>query len=123
MMLPHPDQLHSVGAIAKKVGYAGDILLTLNEGLYEVFEKNSVAFLQIPFFLELTPQQFIPFFLEHSPAFLDGICRVKFQDIDSEMDAVPLIGAFVFLDEDVLSRFDIYNLIELPPLSVIKALN
>lgn len=96
---------YCIGSIVRKFGYSGEVILMLKEGLH-IKNITSDEFVKISFFVELTPEQFIPFFLEHTPVFLKpGVLRIKFDDIDSEIDTAVLLQKDVFWSQEVGTLF------------------
>lgn len=79
-----------LGTITSKYSFKGELLIHLDVDEPEEYEKMESIFVEIG-------QKLIPFFIENSHLHKSHLLRVKFEDIDGEMDADELIKKDIYL--------------------------
>ncbi len=86
-----------LGKIAKKFSFKGEVLLYLDTDEPEQYENMESIFV-------LMNRNLVPFFIESSKIHKEKFLRVKFEDIDSEIEADNIIGLEIYLPLTMLPK-------------------
>jgi len=79
-----------LGKIVKKYSFKGELLIKLDTDDPEVYTKMESVFVE-------KGKNLIPFFIERSSLHKSELLRVKFEDIDGDEDANPLLKCDLYL--------------------------
>jgi 16S rRNA processing protein RimM len=86
-----------LGKIAKKFSFKGEVLLYLDTDQPELYENLESVFVEFG-------KDLIPFFIEESSIHRNSFLRVRFEDINSEVEADKIIGTDVYLPLSMLPK-------------------
>ncbi len=88
-----------LGKIVKKYSFKGEILVKLDTDQPEIYEQLESVFIDLKGTL-------IPFFIEKSQLHKTELLRVKFEDVDTEQDALALIKSELYLPISFLPELE-----------------
>jgi 16S rRNA processing protein RimM len=88
-----------LGKIVTKYSFKGELLAKLDTDQPELYEHLDAIFVQVR-------NNLIPFFVESSQLHKSDLLRVKFEDVDTEGDAVALIKSELYLPLKFLPKLE-----------------
>lgn len=88
-----------LGKIAKKFSFKGEILIYLDTDEPEIYQNLESVFV-------LMNRNLVPFFIDQATLHKDKFLRVKFEDVDSEVEADNLIGSEIYLPLNMLPKLE-----------------
>ncbi len=88
-----------VGKIVKKYSFKGELLVKLDTDDPKQFLKMESVFVE-------QHKNLIPFFIESLSLHKSTLLRVKFEEVQSEADALALLGAELYLSLEALPKLD-----------------
>ena len=88
-----------LGKIAKKFSFKGEILIYLDTDEPEIYQNLESVFV-------LMNRSLVPFFIDQATLHKDKFLRVKFEDVDSEVEADNLIGSEIYLPLNMLPKLE-----------------
>jgi 16S rRNA processing protein RimM len=83
------------GKILKSFGYKGDVMILIQIGLAQDYEKMESFFVEID-------NKLVPFFIESIDSRSEDLMLAHFEDINSPADAQLIIGKNVWLPQELL---------------------
>ena len=89
------EQCFYVGKIVKKYSFKGELLVKLDTDDPEMFTEMESIFVE-------QHKNLIPFFIQKCSLHKSALLRVKFEEVDSEVDANSLLGSHLYLPLDLL---------------------
>jgi len=95
----HIDDCFSIGAIVNKFSYKGEVIVKIDADNPEIFEQTESVFAKIS-------GDLVPYFIDVCKPHKKGTYRVKFEDIDTEVDASALVGTALYLPADMLPELN-----------------
>ncbi|SEQ16843.1 ribosome maturation factor RimM [Flavobacterium urocaniciphilum] len=93
------DECFYLGKIAKKFSFKGEVLIYLDTDEPEMYQNMESVFV-------LMNRNLVPFFIESSSIHKDKFLRVKFEDIDDEVEAENLLSSEVYLPLSMLPKLE-----------------
>lgn len=88
-----------LGKIAKKFSFKGEVLCYLDTDEPEMYQNLESVFVQMN-------RNLVPFFIEQSSLHKDKFLRVKFEEVDSEVEAENLLGSELYLPLSMLPQLE-----------------
>lgn len=88
-----------LGKIVKKFSFKGEVMIKLETDEPELYGKLDALFIKFR-------SSLIPYFIERSQWHKSELLRVKFEEVDSEIEADNLIGSEVYLPLDLLPKLE-----------------
>ncbi|SEP96544.1 16S rRNA processing protein RimM [Hyunsoonleella jejuensis] len=88
-----------LGKIVKKYSFKGEVLAKLDTDQPELYENLDAIFLELR-------NNLVPFFVEHSQLHKSELLRLKFEDVDTEVDADAIMKCGLFLPLDLLPKLE-----------------
>lgn len=88
-----------LGKIVKKYSFKGEVLAKLDTDQPELYENLDAIFLELR-------NNLIPFFVEHSQLHKSELLRLKFEDVDTEVDADAIMKCGLFLPLHLLPKLE-----------------
>jgi 16S rRNA processing protein RimM len=82
------ESCYQLGHIASKFSFKGEVLLKLDTDYPGEYHEMESVFVRLD-------HELVPFFIERS-RWHNGSLRVKFEGVDSELDAIGLIGKSIY---------------------------
>ncbi len=86
-----------LGKIVKKYSFKGELLVKLDTDDPKIYTKMESVFVE-------KHKNLIPFFIERSSLHKSELLRVKFEDIDGDEDADPLLRCDLYLPLEFLPK-------------------
>ena len=86
-----------LGKIVKKYSFKGELLVKLDTDDPKFYTKMESVFVE-------KNKNLVPFFIERSSLHKSELLRVKFENINGDEDADPLINSHLFLPLDLLPQ-------------------
>lgn len=86
-----------MGKIVKKYSFKGELLVKLDTDDPKSYTKMESVFVE-------KNKNLVPFFIERSSLHKSELLRVKFENINGDEDADPLINSHLFLPLDLLPK-------------------
>jgi len=93
------DECFYLGKIAKKFSFKGEVLCYLDTDEPEMYQNLESVFVQMN-------RNLVPFFIEQSSLHKDKFLRVKFEEVDSEVEAENLLGSELYLPLSMLPQLE-----------------
>jgi 16S rRNA processing protein RimM len=93
------DECFYLGKIAKKFSFKGEVLIYLDTDEPEMYQNLESVFVEFN-------RNLVPFFIDASSIHKDKFLRVKFEDVDSEVEADNLLNSEVYLPLTMLPKLD-----------------
>ena len=88
-----------LGKIAKKFGFKGEVLMYLDTDEPELYENMESVFVEFN-------KNLVPFFIENSSLHKNDFLRVKFEDVDDEVEADSILNCDVYLPISMLPKLE-----------------
>lgn len=88
-----------LGKIVKKYSFKGELLAKLDTDEPELYENLDAIFIDLR-------GNLVPFFIESSQLHKSDLLRLKFEDVDTEVDADTLIKSDLYLPLDLLPKLE-----------------
>ncbi|MDY2585839.1 ribosome maturation factor RimM [Winogradskyella aquimaris] len=88
-----------LGKIVKKYSYKGELLVKLDTDEPELYENIDAVFMDLR-------GNLVPFFVESSQLHKSDLLRLKFEDVDTEVDAEALLKSELYLPLELLPKLD-----------------
>jgi 16S rRNA processing protein RimM len=88
-----------LGKIAKKFSFKGEVLIYLDTDEPELYENMESVFVEFN-------KNLVPFFIENSSLHKNDFLRVKFEDINTELDADEILGCEIYLPLSMLPKLE-----------------
>ena len=88
-----------LGKIAKKFSFKGEVLLYLDTDEPELYENMESVFVEFN-------KNLVPFFIENSSLHKNDFLRVKFEDVDDEVEADSILNCDVYLPISMLPKLE-----------------
>ncbi len=95
----HKDNCFYLGKIAKKFSFKGEVLIYLDTDEPELYQEMESVFVEFN-------KNLVPFFIENSNLHKNDFLRVKFEDVNSEVDADEIMGCEVYLPISLLPKLE-----------------
>lgn len=86
-----------LGKIAKKFSFKGEVLLYLDTDEPEIYENMESVFVECN-------KNLVPFFIENSSLHKNDFLRVRFEDVNTEVEADAILGNAVYLPLKMLPK-------------------
>ena len=86
-----------VGTIVSKFSFKGEVLIKLDSDDPEMYEELESVFIALG-------NNLVPFFVEKSSLHKSDLLRVKFEEVNSEVDADALLKHKIYLPLTVLPK-------------------
>ena len=93
------ENCYYLGTIVKKYGFKGELLIKLDTDEPQLYNNIEAIFIDIN-------SNIIPFFIESSQLHKSELLRVKFENIDTEIDAESLLKHHVYLPLESLPKLE-----------------
>ncbi len=88
-----------LGKIAKKFSFKGEVLMYLDTDEPELYENMESVFVEFN-------KNLVPFFIENSSLHKNDFLRVKFEDVDDEVEADSILNCDVYLPISMLPKLE-----------------
>jgi len=88
-----------LGKIVKKYSFKGEVLIKLDTDEPELYEHLDALFIDLR-------NNLVPFFIESSQLHKSELLRVKFEEVDTELDADSILKCDVFLPLKFLPKLE-----------------
>jgi len=88
-----------LGKIVKKYSFKGEVLAKLDTDQPEIYENLDAIFLELR-------NNLVPFFIEKSQLHKSDLLRIKFEDVDTELDADSIMKSKMFLPLELLPKLE-----------------
>ena len=88
-----------LGKIAKKFSFKGEVLIFLDTDEPELYQNLESVFIEYN-------KNLVPFFIEKSAIHRDKFLRVKFEDVDTELEADNMKNLEVYLPLTMLPKLE-----------------
>ena len=88
-----------LGKIVRKYSFKGELLAKLETDEPDLYDNLDAIFIDLR-------GNLVPFFIESSQLHKSDLLRLKFEDVDTEVDADALIKTEMFLPLDLLPKLD-----------------
>ena len=88
-----------LGKIAKKFSFKGEVLIYLDTDEPELYENMESVFVEFN-------KNLVPFFIENSSLHKNDFLRVKFEDVDDEVEADSILNCDVYLPISMLPKLE-----------------
>ena len=88
-----------LGKIVKKYSFKGEVLIKLDTDEPELYEHLDALFIDLR-------NNLVPFFIESSQLHKSELLRVKFEEVDTELDADSILKCDVFLPLEFLPKLE-----------------
>ncbi len=86
-----------LGKIVRKYSYKGEVLAKLDTDEPELYTSMESVFVEYP-------PNLVPFFVQRAQMHKSALIRLKFEDVDTEIDAEDLLGAALYLPLELLPK-------------------
>jgi 16S rRNA processing protein RimM len=88
-----------LGKIVKKYSFKGEVLIKLDTDEPELYEHLDALFIDLR-------NNLVPFFIESSQLHKSELLRVKFEEVDTELDADSILKCDVYLPLEFLPKLE-----------------
>ena len=88
-----------LGKIVKKYSFKGELLAKLDTDQPELYDNLEAIFIDLR-------GNLVPFFIESSQLHKSDLLRIKFEDIDTEVDAETLLKSELYLPLELLPKLE-----------------
>lgn len=88
-----------LGKIAKKFSFKGEVVVYLDTDQPELYTELESVFVEFN-------NKLVPFFIEKSSPHKTDLLRIKFEDINTEVEAEQIIGHAVYLPLTLLPKLE-----------------
>ncbi|MCB0398993.1 MAG: 16S rRNA processing protein RimM [Winogradskyella sp.] len=88
-----------LGKIVKKYSFKGELLAKLDTDEPELYENLNAIFIDLR-------GNLVPFFIESSQLHKSDLLRLKFEDVNTEVDADTLVKSDLYLPLDLLPKLE-----------------
>ena len=88
-----------LGKIVKKYSFKGELLAKLDTDEPELYDSLDAIFIDLR-------GNLVPFFIEFSKLHKSDLLRIKFEDVDTEVDAEALLKSELYLPLELLPKLE-----------------